>query len=107
MNRAWAAILLMLVAPVFAQPLEPERFAPNEGRVLDIDKSAGEITIRHGYLPELSMDPMAMIFIVADPALLDRVRKGDRVKFKASLVGGRFAVMSIAPVKPQTVKPPR
>jgi Cu/Ag efflux protein CusF len=100
MIRAWAAILLVLVAPVFPQPLEPERFATNEGRVLDIDKSAGEITIRHGYLPELSMDPMAMIFIVADRALLDRVRKGDRVKFKAGLVGGRFAVMSIAPVKP-------
>jgi Cu(I)/Ag(I) efflux system protein CusF len=99
MIRVWAALVLMLVAPVFAQPLEPEQFGPNEGRVLEVDKSAGEITIRHGYLPELSMDPMAMIFIVADPALLDRVKKGDRVKFKAGLVAGRFAVMSIAPVK--------
>ena len=99
MNLGWAAILLMLVAPVFAQPLEPERFGPNEGRVLEIDKTAGEITIRHGYLPELSMDPMAMIFVVSNPALLDRVKKGDRVRFKAGLVAGRFAVISITRVR--------
>ena len=101
MIRLWAAVLLMLVAPVFAQPLPPERFGPNEGRVLEIDKSAGEITIRHGYLPELSMDPMSMIFVVADPALLDRVKTGDRVKFKAGLVAGRFAVVAIAPLRPR------
>jgi Cu/Ag efflux protein CusF len=100
MIRACAAILLMLAAPVLAQPPTPERFGSNEGRVLEVDASAGEITIRHGYLPELSMDPMSMIFVVADPALLHRVKKGDRVKSKAGLVAGRFAVIEISPVKP-------
>jgi Cu(I)/Ag(I) efflux system periplasmic protein CusF len=97
-SRVWAVIFLLLVAPVLAQPRQPERFGPNEGRVLEIDKGAGEITIRHGYLPELSMDPMSMIFVVADPALLDRVKTGDRVKFKAGLVAGRFAVVAIEEV---------
>lgn len=101
MIRIWGVILLLIVAPLFAQAPQPERFGPNEGRVLEIDKSAGEITIRHGYLPELSMDPMSMIFVVADPALLDRVKTGDRVKFKAGLVAGRFAVVAIAPLKPR------
>ena len=78
---------------------QAERFAPNEGRVLEVDARAGEITIRHGYLPELSMDPMSMVFITADPALLGRVKKGDRVKFKPGLVNGRFAVMSIERVE--------
>jgi Cu(I)/Ag(I) efflux system periplasmic protein CusF len=105
MIRVWAAVLLMLVAPAFAQPPQPERFGPNEGRVLEIDKRAAEITIRHGYLPELSMDPMSMIFVVADPALLDRVKKGDRVRFTAGLVAGRFAVMAISPVKARTQDP--
>ena len=100
MTRVWAAVLLALATSVFAQPAHPERFGPNEGRVLEIDKSAGEIAIRHGYLPELGMDPMSMIFVVADPALLDRVSKGERVRFKAGLVDGRFAVISITPVKP-------
>ena len=90
-----AAACLALARTAAAQPARPERFAPNEGRVLEVDAHAGEITIRHGYLPELSMDPMSMVFVVADPALLQRVRKGDRVKFKAGLVRGRFAVMSI------------
>ena len=91
-----AACLALAGMPAAAQP---ERFAPNEGRVLEVDARAGEITIRHGYLPELSMDPMSMVFIVADPALLRRVKKGDRVRFKPGLVNGRFAVMSIERVR--------
>ncbi len=98
--RACGAVLLVFAAPAFAQLPQPERFGPNEGRVLEVDKRAGEITIRHGYLPELGMDPMSMIFVVADPALLHRVKEGDRVKFKAGLVAGRFAVIAITPVKP-------
>jgi Cu/Ag efflux protein CusF len=97
--RAWGAVCLLLAASACAQVPAPERFGPNEGRVLNVDKSAGEITIRHGYLPELSMDPMSMIFVIADPALLDRVKEGDRVKFTAGLVDGRFAVMAITPMR--------
>lgn len=62
---------------------------------MEVYRESGEIAIRHGPLPELSMDPMSMVFVVADPALLRRVGKGDRVKFKAGLHNGRFAVMSI------------
>ena len=78
--RVLAMVALVLIAPALGQA--PERFGPNEGRVLGIDKSAEEITIRHGFLPELSMDPMSMIFKVADPALLDRVKIGDRSRSK-------------------------
>jgi len=67
--------------------------------VLAIDRKAGEIAIRHGYLPELSMDAMSMYFLVADPALFDRVRKGDRVKFRAGLIGGKFAVVAIERIR--------
>jgi Cu(I)/Ag(I) efflux system periplasmic protein CusF len=77
----------------------PARFGPNEGEVLEIDRKELEITIRHGPLPELSMDPMSMIFKVGDVALLDRVRAGDRVRFKAGLLDGRFAVLSIERVR--------
>ena len=94
-----AACLALAAMPAAAQQAQPERFAPNEGRVLEVDARAGEVTIRHGYLPELAMDPMSMVFIVADPALLERVRKGDRVKFKPGLVNGRFAVLSIERVQ--------
>lgn len=79
-------------APAIAQA---SKLGTNEGEVMQIYRESGEIAIRHGPLPELSMDPMSMVFVVADTALLRRVRKGDRVKFKAGLHNGRFAVMSI------------
>jgi Cu(I)/Ag(I) efflux system periplasmic protein CusF len=91
--------MTLSAATAFAQSGKPPRLGPNEGQVLEVDREAREITIRHGYLPELGMDPMAMIFIVADPALLEKVRKGDRVKFKPGLVEGRFAVMSIERIR--------
>lgn len=54
---------------------------------------------RHGYLPELDMDPMSVVFVVADIRLLDGVRKGDRVRFKPGLVGGRFGILEITPLR--------
>jgi Cu(I)/Ag(I) efflux system periplasmic protein CusF len=93
MMRFWTSLLLLSATVALAQP--SQSFGPNEGEVLDIDRKAQEITIRHGHIPELSMDPMSMVFNVADPALLNRVRKGDRVRFKADLVAGRFAIVSI------------
>ena len=105
MIRVWIWILLLAGAPALAQAPQSD-FGPNEGRVLKIDKPAGEITIQHGYIPELSMDPMSMVFIVANPELLDRAKKGDRIKFKAGLVGGRFAVIAIDPLKPKRKESP-
>lgn len=91
-------LLLSAASPPLADDYKPARFAANEGEVLEVDRKGGEIAIRHGPLPDLGMDPMSMIFKVADPAVLGRVKKGDRVKFKAGLVEGRFAVLEITPV---------
>lgn len=96
-STAVALILLFAAAATFAQA--PPRFGPNEGQVLEVDKEAGEIAIRHGYLPELDMDPMSMVFVVADVRLLDTVRKGDRVRFKPGLVRGRFGILEITPLR--------
>ena len=100
-RRRLVAAAALVVVPALAQSPQPQRFGPNEGRVLEIDKAAGEITLQHGDLPELSMEPMTMVFVVADPVLLDRVRPGDRVVFKAGLVAGRFAVLSIRAIQPK------
>ena len=66
-----------------------------EGEVRKIDKAQGKITLRHGELKALDMPPMTMIFSVADAALLDRVAVGDRVKFDAAKVEGRYTVTAI------------
>ena len=78
----------------------PARLGPNEGQVLEVDRKAREIAIRHGYLPELDMDAMSMVFKVADPKLLEGIKKGDRIRFRPGLVDGRFAVLEIERVQP-------
>jgi Cu/Ag efflux protein CusF len=40
-----------------------------------------------------------MVFQVQDPALLEMVKAGDRVKFEAEKIGGAFTVTKIEPVQ--------
>lgn len=67
-----------------------------DGEVRKIDKAQGKITLRHGELKALDMPPMTMVFRVADPALLERVAVGDKVKFDAAKLDGHYTVTSIA-----------
>ena len=66
-----------------------------DGEVRKIDKAQGRITLQHGELKALDMPPMTMVFRVKDPALLDTVAVGDRVKFDAARVDGNYTVTAI------------
>ncbi len=68
-----------------------------EGEVRRVDKAAGKISLRHGEIQNLDMPPMSMVFQVSDPALLDKVKAGDKVRFTAAQVNGAYTVMSIEP----------
>lgn len=63
-----------------------------EGEVKKVDKGAGKVTIKHGPLASLDMPPMTMVFRVKDPAMLDQVKVGDTIRFKAEKVEGNFTV---------------
>lgn len=63
-----------------------------EGEVKKVDKAAGKVTIKHGPLPSLDMPAMTMVFRVKDPAMLDQVKTGDNIKFKADKVQGAYTV---------------
>lgn len=65
------------------------------GEVRRVDKEAGKVTIRHEPLPNLEMPAMTMVFQVADPALLDRVKQGDTIRFRVAKVNGAFTVMGL------------
>jgi Cu(I)/Ag(I) efflux system protein CusF len=67
--------------------------------VRKVDKDAKKITIRHGPLANLDMPPMTMVFQVKEPAMLEHVKAGDRVKLQAEKVGGAFTVTKIEPAK--------
>lgn len=69
-----------------------------DGEVRRIDKENGKITIRHGELKNLNMPPMTMVFKVRDPALLDRFRPGDKVRFRAVEEGGALVITDMDPV---------
>ncbi len=65
------------------------------GEVRKIDKEQKKITLRHGERRDLEMPPMSMVFNVRDPARLDRVAVGDKVRFRAERVDGVFYVTAI------------
>ena len=66
-----------------------------DGEVRRIDKAGGRITLRHSEIKSLDMPPMTMVFRVRDPALLDGLKVGDKIRFTAENVGGNNTVTSI------------
>ena len=66
-----------------------------DGEVRKIDKENQKITLKHGDIKNLDMPGMTMVFKVKDPAMLDKVQVGSKVKFKAKKEGGAFEVTSL------------
>jgi Cu(I)/Ag(I) efflux system periplasmic protein CusF len=85
---ALGIIAALAVQPAFASEM-------SDGEVRKVDKSAQKITIKHGPIVNLDMPPMTMVFRVKDPALLDSVKAGDKVKFEAEKIGSAFTVTRI------------
>ena len=82
-----------------AAPPAAENSPLADGEVLKVDKAAGKLTLRHGPIPSLDMPKMTMVFRVKDPAMLDQVKPGDRVRFAADKIGGQYTVVGIEPAK--------
>ena len=66
-----------------------------KGEVMKVDKAAGKVTLKHGPIKKLDMDSMTMVFRVADPAMLDKVKAGDKIEFEADRVNGAITVTKI------------
>ena len=67
----------------------------SEGVVRRIDTANGKITLRHGPLVNLDMPPMTMVFRAQPPELLDAVKVGDKVRFRAEDDNGDLVVTKI------------
>ena len=72
--------------------------ALSEGEVRKVDKEAKKITLRHGPLANLDMPAMTMVFQVTDPAMLEEVKAGDKVRFQAEKIGGGYRITKIEQV---------
>jgi Cu/Ag efflux protein CusF len=66
------------------------------GQVMKVDQSAGKITIKHGPIKKLRMDQgMTMVLKAQDPAMLNLVKSGNKIKFDAEQVNGQYTVTKV------------
>lgn len=65
-----------------------------DGTVKKVDKTAGKLTLSHGPLPN-GMPAMTMAFGVKNPAWLDQLKAGDKIRFGMEDTGGALTVTRI------------
>lgn len=90
------------IGAVHAQPMpaaKPMAVEAAEGEVRKLDKKGLKITLKHGEIKNLGMPPMAMVFEVRDRASIDKLKVGDKVRFKAVHEGGKYIVTEIRRAK--------
>lgn len=81
------------------KPVAANAAAMSEGEVRKVDAARREITLKHGPLKNLDMPGMTMAFQLADPAMLGKVKAGDKVRFVAANPGGRLTITEIEVVR--------
>jgi Cu/Ag efflux protein CusF len=94
MRRPITSIACALLAAAVSLSSLAQDGAATDGEVRKVDKGAGKITLRHEAIKNLDMPAMTMVFR-ADAAMLDKVKPGDRVKFKAEKSGGAIVITEI------------
>ena len=70
-----------------------------DGEIRKVDIDTKKITIKHGEIKSLDMPSMTMVFQVKDPTMLDKVKAGDKVRFKAEKAGSAIVVTEIQTAK--------
>ncbi|MET0855608.1 MAG: copper-binding protein [Telluria sp.] len=104
MNRFAVCLFALALSAGAAQAQEPQPAAEvaaplTQAEVVKVDKDAGKITIKHAAIENLKMPAMTMAFKVADAAMLEQVRIGDKVAFYAEKVNGAFTVTRLEAAK--------
>ena len=67
------------------------------GEVRELDRATGVIVLRHDEIPNLSMPAMTMGYASADRKILDGLKVGDGVLFRAEMVKGKATVTALRP----------
>lgn len=83
-----AAAFAVLATGAFAQEF-------TKGTVKKVDAKAKKVTLIHEELKSLDMPAMTMVFGVADPAMLDKLKAGAEVQFVAERVNGKLTVTQL------------
>jgi Cu/Ag efflux protein CusF len=67
----------------------------NSGEVKRVNTETKKITISHGPLKAFDMPAMTMAFPVKDPAMLTKVKQGDKVRFGLEKAGEDLVITRI------------
>lgn len=65
------------------------------GTVVSENKTAGKVTLQHESIPAIGWGAMTMEFKVKDKMLLDKVKKGDKVRFTLLQDGKNYVITNI------------
>ena len=71
----------------------------SDGEVGKVDVAGQRVTLKHGEIRNLDLPPMTMVFRVKDPSMLARLQTGDKVRFQAERIDGRYTVTRIEPAR--------
>ena len=105
LRRTLAAALGAAAMAAFAQSPDAPRTAAAgpaapaaalvEGEVRKVDLENRKVTLRHGPLANLDMPGMTMVFQVMDEGMLQGIQPGDKVRFAADKIDGKFTVVRL------------
>ncbi len=77
----------------------PAAAGMTDGEVRKIDLEGSKVTLKHAEIKNLDMPGMTMVFVVKDKAMLDKLKAGDKVQFKAINDAGKMTVTEIQPAR--------
>jgi Cu(I)/Ag(I) efflux system periplasmic protein CusF len=75
-----------------------------DGQVLEIDREARTVLMKHGPIASLGMDAMTMEFVVRDDRLLSTLQPGDRLRFATVYEGGDYLLTHVEHVRRKRVQ---
>lgn len=76
----------------------PSSFVP--GEVREVDLADGTITLAHGKIASLRMQPMgSMVFKAGDAKSIADLKPGDKIEFRAVIAGDRPTLTDIRPAR--------
>ncbi|MCM2253796.1 MAG: copper-binding protein [Ramlibacter sp.] len=88
--------------PAAAKPTAPasaRQLPLARGEVLEVDAKLASVTVKHGPIPRLGMDPMTMEFLVPDPKVLAQLKPGARIRFDAVFKDGDYLITRVEVLK--------
>ena len=68
-----------------------------DGEVRRIDAANKKLTLKHAEIKSIAMPAMTMVFQVRDPAMLDKLKVGDKVRFAVERANGAIVVTQLQP----------